>query len=124
MVFCTKRKISLISIFVVCTVEVTLRKTEKSLSKPLMNISQPIFPAEYRAIVGQGFSTNWFKTRVQLSQYKSRSRADLCAPSYDAINFTSFLGNLTIAVDKCLENGVVPSLLIMSRVLGNIQSVM
>lgn len=39
---------------------------------------------------------------------KLRSRADLYVSPYDAINFTWFLRNLKIVVDKCLENGVVP----------------
>ena len=37
-----------------------------------------------------------------------RSRADLYSPPYNSTDFSYFLKNLTVAVDKCLEVGVAP----------------
>ena len=140
MVSCTKRKIVLIAvcIFAVCAVAITLAIVLSQGSKqssrspretvldcnPARSVCQPIYPADYQEVIGQGFATNWVKTAEPFSQYKSkniedvfskgfrnvrlRSRADLYAPPYNAVNFTWFLGNLTIVVDKCLETGIAP----------------
>ncbi|XP_031570675.1 LOW QUALITY PROTEIN: uncharacterized protein LOC116304999 [Actinia tenebrosa] len=86
--------------------------------------SDPISPSVYQGLVGQGFSTNWFKTESPLSKYNDqniqdiydkgfrnlrlRCRADLYAAPYDTPKFTSFLKDLSRVVDKCLEVGVAP----------------
>ena len=90
------------------------------------DLTSPISPADYQEVIKQGFSTNWFKTAEPFSKYNDkniedifskgfrnvrlRSRADLYSPPYDSTNndFTSFLGNLTVVVDKCLQVGVAP----------------
>ena len=80
---------------------------------------QPFSPEEYQNLIGQGFSTNWFKSKDSLSKYHTqniidiakkgfrnvrlRSRADLHSPP-----FNSFLKDLEKVVDDCLDNNVVP----------------
>ena len=93
---------------------------------PAISALQPISPADYQDVIGQGFATNWFKTAEPLSKYNDknvedifskgfrnarlRSRADLYSSPYNTIDFTWFLGNLTVVVDKCLEVGVAPTI--------------
>ena len=87
-------------------------------------LTSPISPSAYRLILNHGFSTNWFKTAEPLSKYNDRniedislkgftnvrlrSRADLYSPPYNSTDFSYFVKNLTVAVDKCLEVGVAP----------------
>ncbi|KAL9970425.1 hypothetical protein ACROYT_G022801, partial [Oculina patagonica] len=86
--------------------------------------SVPISPADYQDVIGQGFSTNWFKTADPLAKYNDkniedifsknfrnvrlRCRADLFSAPYNTTGFTEFLASLTKVVDKCLEVGVTP----------------
>ena len=86
--------------------------------------SQPISPADYQNVIGQGFATNWFKTADPLSTYNDkniedifskdfrnvrlRSRADLYSAPYNTHDFDRFLASLTKVVDKCIEAGVAP----------------
>lgn len=91
---------------------------------PAISALQPISPADYQNVIGEGFATNWFKTAEPLSKYNDKniedifsegfrnvrlqSRADLYSSPYNTIDFAWFLGNLTVVVDKCLEVGVAP----------------
>ncbi|XP_028401106.1 uncharacterized protein LOC114524176 [Dendronephthya gigantea] len=86
----------------------------------------PLSPEQYRDIIKQGFSTNWFKSCDPLSKYNDtniddifnkgfrnlrlRARADLIygiGPK-PCNSMESFLQNLTTVVDKCLDVGIVP----------------
>lgn len=88
------------------------------------DVAPPISPTAYREVIKQGFAANWFKTAEPLSKYNAkniedvylkgfrnvrlRSRADLYSPPYNSVDFTWFLANLTVVVDKCIETGVAP----------------
>ena len=84
----------------------------------------PISPSDYQGLIGEGFSTNWFKSTNPLSKYHAqniadvakrgfqnvrlRSRADLYSSPYNDSVFVSFLDDLSSVVDDCLSNDVVP----------------
>ena len=103
------------------TMLIALLATLNFIPRTLMS---PISPSAYRLILNHGFSTNWFKTAEPLSKYNDRniedislkgftnvrlrSRADLYSPPYNSTDFSYFLKNLTVVVDKCLEVGVAP----------------
>ena len=88
------------------------------LGEPLLS---PVSPAEYQDKIGQGFSTNWFKSKKPLSKYNSTNIDDVHAkgfrnlrlrcdanttqyePPYNSESFQSFLGELETVVDKCIE---------------------
>ena len=82
---------------------------------------EPIRPQRYQEIMGQGFSTNYFKSKDPLSKYHPKNIEDVYArgfqnlrlrcdagfekykPPYDSEAFTSFLESLESVVKKCLE---------------------
>ena len=98
--------------------------SSSSLAEP--NRAQRSFsPEEYQNLIGQGFSTNWFKSEVPLSKYHTqniidiakkgfrntrlRSRADLYSPPYPGSSrLNSVLKDLEKVFDDCLENNIVP----------------
>lgn len=95
------------------------------------DFSQPLTGSQYQAVIGQGFSTNYFKS-ISTSgnpapKYRSqniqdiydkgfrnvrlRCRADLDLyqpPTNTNIYFNRFLRKLNEVVDRCLEVGVAP----------------
>jgi hypothetical protein len=89
-----------------------------------IDFSQAVSPIVYQEIVKQGFSTNYFKSKIPARDYKAkhiddifakgfrnvrlRVRADLYEPPYNNKRFTTFLNKLEAVVDKCLEVGVAP----------------
>ena len=84
----------------------------------LMASSNPISPSDYQKVIGQGFSTNYFKT-LDFSKYSKtniehvaakgfknlrlRCRADL-----DGLDMTKFLKNLKTVVNDSLNLNVTP----------------
>ena len=88
-------------------------------------------PKEYQKILKQGFTTNWFKSENPLSKYNEtsiqqvydrnfrnlriRCNSKFFNGSYDTQKFKSFLNNLTLVVDKCLEVILLILLIEVSR---------
>ena len=88
------------------------------------DFSQPVQPTEYQGVVGQGFSTNYFKTEKPARDYnrqniqdiydrgfrnvRLRARADLYDAPYNDAKFEEFLTKLEKVVDDCLDIRVTP----------------
>ena len=84
---------------------------------------QPISPEDYQVILGQGFTTNYFKSKKLAVRYRTENiqdvydkgfrnlrihlRADLLNTT-DETRFQEFLTKLTEVVDECLRVGVAP----------------
>lgn len=95
----------------------------------------PYTPEEYKKIMGQGFSTNWFKVRNKQFKriYNKKSIQDVydkkfrnlrirCNSkffdgSYDTEEFMLFLDRLEDVVDVCLE--VILLFYLMSYLVNN-----
>ena len=90
---------------------------------PEVDDSQPISPEDYQVILGQGYTTNYFKSKKLAVRYRTEniqdvydkgfrnlrihSRADLFNTTSET-RFQEFLTTLTEVVDECLRVGVAP----------------
>lgn len=92
----------------------------------LFLFADSITPANYSALIGPGFATNWFKAKKPLKKYhenniqdvydagfrnlRIRCRADVHPNEkpLDSPEFVLFLQQLEKVVDKCITTGIAP----------------
>lgn len=79
----------------------------------------PFTPSDYQTQIGQGFSTNYFKSNNLDRKYHKKNLQDIyaqgfrnvrlrCRADLDNFNMDIFLTNLERVVDDCLETNVTP----------------
>lgn len=85
---------------------------------PAISSTIPLAPTQYQQQIGQGFSTNYFKT-LNFKKYHRTNIEDVydsefrnlrirCRADLEGLNMTIFLDNLETVVDDCLDIGISP----------------
>ena len=89
-------------------------------SEESIDFSQPVTPAEYQQYIGQGFSTNFFKSKNPAARYRTKNIQDIyergfrnlrlrCqSDRYEGSKFTTFLEKLEEVVDECIDKKIAP----------------
>lgn len=87
---------------------------------PEVDFSQPVSPMVYQKTIKQGFSTNYFKSKIPAKKYREKNIQDIydmgfrnvrlrCrADLHSGDKFNAFIEELVNVVDECLEVGVAP----------------
>ena len=116
-------------LYLLCLAVISATVVHKCTSLEV-DFSQPVVAADYHQIIKEGFATNYFKSSFALRnrfKYNSKNIQDIYDKGFrnvrlrvrprifsitttyaDSIEFTWFLGNLTMVVDDCIRVGVAP----------------